>query len=222
MGVRGIAIATSISYFSAWLLTTIYHLFFIPKIKKAIMCPGREIWRRWSQYLKISLPTAVLTCASYWAFNILAVFAGIIGVSELAAQTIITTLSAIIIQVPVGLAEGVCAVSGNCIGAGNVALAKRFVSLIAKVAVGIILAISSLLYLLSDRIAGIFTHEEEVVILTGRVIQVVAGVYLLDSLQVYLCGPIRALGIQGNVANCALVGLWLFGIPLAILLGFTL
>ena len=164
----------------------------------------------------------MLTCASYWAFNILAVFAGIIGVSELAAQTIITTLSAIIIQVPVGLAEGVCAVSGNCIGAGNVALAKRFVSLIAKVAVGIILAISSLLYLLSDGIAGIFTHEEEVVIMTGRVIQVVAGVYLLDSLQVYLCGPIRALGIQGNVANCALVGLWLFGIPLAILLGFTL
>ena len=85
MGVRGIAIATSITYFSAWFLTTIYQHVFIPKIRKAIMCPGREIWRRWNQYLKISLPTAVLICASYWAFNILAVFAGIIGVSELAA-----------------------------------------------------------------------------------------------------------------------------------------
>ena len=107
-----------------------------------------------------------------------------------------------------GLAEGVCAVSGNAIGANNVALAKRFVSLVAKITAGIVLFISFLLYLLSQEIAEIFTHEEEVTVLTSRVIQLVSVLYLLDSMQVYLCGPIRALGVQGKVANFALLSLW--------------
>ena len=161
-----------------------------------------------------------MVCASWWAFDILSVFAGIIGVSELAAQTIVTTLSSIIIQVPMGLAEGVCAVSGNAIGANNVTLAKRFVSLVAKITAGIVLLISFLLFLLSKEIAEIFTHEEDVTNLTSQVIELVSVIYLLDSMQVYLCGPIRALGIQGNVANFALLSLWIIGIPLACLLGF--
>ena len=149
MGVRGIAIATSISQFTSWLLLTIYQHTCLSKIKKALFFPGVEIWRRWNQYLKISLPNSVMVCASWWAFEILTILAGLIGVSEQAAQTLITTLSGLIIQIPSGLAEGVCAVSGNCIGASNVTLGKRFVSLVAKVTAAIVLVISFLLYILS-------------------------------------------------------------------------
>ena len=97
MGVEGLALATSITHFTCWLLTTIYSSFCIPKIRKAFFCPGREAFRHWCSYLQLSLPTSVMECASWWAFQILSVFAGIIGVTEQAAQTIVATICGLII-----------------------------------------------------------------------------------------------------------------------------
>jgi len=85
MGVQGLGIATSITYFTCWLLITVYSHFCIPKIRKAFYCPGKESFRHWWQYLKISLPNTVMVCATYWAFQILTLLAGVIGVPEQAA-----------------------------------------------------------------------------------------------------------------------------------------
>ena len=161
-----------------------------------------------------------MICALWWAFEILTLLAGMIGVSEQATQTIITTLSALVIQVPLGLSEGVCAVSGNCIGADNVALAKRFVNLVAFITAGFVILIAGIMFFSSSQIANLFTHDKDVLQITIRIIQFVAVLYVVDALQVYLCGPIRALGIQNKAANIAMGALWFFGIPLACLLAF--
>lgn len=104
-----------------------------------------------------------------------------IGVSEQAAQTIVTTLSGLIIQVPLGLGEGVCAVAGNCIGANNIALGKRFVNLIAKVTACLALIISVTLFFCSEKIAGLFTRDEDVIEMTSLVFKVVSCLNLLDT-----------------------------------------
>ena len=82
MGVEGIAVATSITYFTCWLLTTIYSHLCIPKIRKALFCPGSEAFRHWWPYMSLSLANTVMVCSTYWAFQILTVLAGTIGVSE--------------------------------------------------------------------------------------------------------------------------------------------
>ena len=47
-----------------------------------------EALRDWGQYLSISLPATAMICAEWWALEVLAIFAGILGVMELASQTI--------------------------------------------------------------------------------------------------------------------------------------
>ena len=73
-----------------------------------------------------------MICSEWWAFEVLTVFAGIIGVTELATQTILITLVATIFMVPLGIQEATGGIIGNCIGAGNVELARRFFSIISK------------------------------------------------------------------------------------------
>lgn len=82
-----------------------------------------------------------------------------IGVSEQAAQTIVTTLSSLIIMIPMGQAEACSAISGNCIGANNVWLGQRFSKLIGKVTAFIVLIIATSVYFLRDKIAIMFTSD---------------------------------------------------------------
>ena len=65
-----------------------------------------------------------------------------------------------------------------------------------KVVALIVLLIATLLFFLSPLLPGMFTEDSYVVQIASNVLKLVTFVYLFDSLQIYLCGPIRALGIQ--------------------------
>ena len=58
------------------------------QINIALAPINKDAFKGWCEYLKISLPTTVMICAEYWAFEILTIFAGIIGVTELASMTL--------------------------------------------------------------------------------------------------------------------------------------
>ena len=83
-----------------------------------------------------------MMCAEWWAFEILSILAGILGVVELASQTINFNMIALLFMIPLGIQEATCAIIGNCIGANNVPLAKRFFSMINKIITIAVLVIS--------------------------------------------------------------------------------
>lgn len=65
-----------------------------------------------------------------------------------------------------------------------------------KLVASIVLLIATLLFFLSPILPEIFTEDNNVVQIASNVLKLATFVYLIDSLQVYLCGPIRALGVQ--------------------------
>ena len=56
--------------------------------------------------------------------------------------------------------------------------------------------------------------------MSPHVIKLLCLVYLVDSAQAYLCGPIRALGITDKASTIALGSMYIVGLPLACLLAF--
>ena len=60
-------------------------------------------FRNWGAYLKISIPATVMLCAEWWAFEVLMVLAGTLGVASLAAQTIIVSVTATMFMIPLGI-----------------------------------------------------------------------------------------------------------------------
>ena len=172
--------------------------------------------------MKLSIPSTVMMCAEWWAFEILSILAGILGVVELASQTINFNMIALLFMIPLGIQEATCAIIGNCIGANNVPLAKRFFSMINKIITVAVLIISVVTFLAREQIAACFTGDPEVREMSERLIMVTAFMIIFDGAQGYLQGPIRALGLQQRASYFAITSYWVIAIPISLIFSFWL
>ena len=129
MGIVGLAIATSIKD-AILLMAVVVYACCSSQISQTLQRVDSDAFKEWGQYLKVSLPTTIMMCSEWWAFEILTVIAGTLGVTELACQIIIMNMAATLFMVPLGIQEATCGIIGNCIGANNVPLAKRFFNMI--------------------------------------------------------------------------------------------
>ena len=102
LGVQGLGIATMISYFFMFLITAIY-MISIKALRESLQWPNKDSFTNWGEYLRISLPSAVMMVAEGWAFNILGVFAGLIGVIDMASFTLLLSLNGILFRSCMGI-----------------------------------------------------------------------------------------------------------------------
>jgi multidrug resistance protein, MATE family len=119
MGLRGLGLAMSITNFNILLIVLVY-CFCYKQISIALRKPDIESFKGWYEYLSIALPSTVIICSEWWAFEILTIISGLISIEAQAVQTIVTSGCAILFEIPLGYQEAACALIGNCIGAGNV------------------------------------------------------------------------------------------------------
>ena len=81
MGVEGLGIATLCSYFTMVVIMVTYANC-IPSIKPALFWPTRASFTGWKEYLRLSIPAAVMQCAEVWAIEVMIFVAGLLGVVE--------------------------------------------------------------------------------------------------------------------------------------------
>mmetsp|Transcript_19650 Transcript_19650/g.23290 ORF Transcript_19650/g.23290 Transcript_19650/m.23290 type:complete len:208 (-) Transcript_19650:121-744(-) len=163
-----------------------------------------------------------MLCSAWWAFEVLTIMGGILGVTELASLTICLNIHAFLFRVPLGMTEAASALLGNAIGANNVRLAKRFASLIAKIVVTVITLLGAVTILARAAIVNFFTSSdnETLVGLTTQLMIVLGSCFMFDGMQAAMHGPIRALGLQKRASLIAITSYWLLGLPVAALLAF--
>lgn len=83
-GIRGLAYASSIKDF-VLIMTVMIYGNCSEKIRPALSMPDSDSFRGWGEYLKIALPSTVMICAEWWAWGVVTVFAGAMGVPEQAS-----------------------------------------------------------------------------------------------------------------------------------------
>jgi MATE family multidrug resistance protein len=87
LGVPGAALALNFTYISNYVIQELY----VNVLRKDTFADytaplfGEESFLDWSRYIKLAVPTTFLLCIEWWAFEFIVIFAGIIGVKELAA-----------------------------------------------------------------------------------------------------------------------------------------
>jgi len=84
MGIQGIGIATSITYFSDFILITIY-VGKLENLKESWFLPTRDCFVGLFEFLKIGIPSAAMLCLEWWSYEIMTLLAGYISVSAMAA-----------------------------------------------------------------------------------------------------------------------------------------
>lgn len=72
--------------------------------------------KEWGAYLRVGIPGAFMLCFEWWAFELLAIFTGYMGVEALAAEVVIINLVSTIFMMPLGISFAASSLTGNFIG----------------------------------------------------------------------------------------------------------
>jgi len=61
-----------------------------------------------------------MLCFEWWAFEVIAIFAGMMSVTDLAAQVVIINIIGLVYMIPLGIQYSASLLVGNQIGKGNI------------------------------------------------------------------------------------------------------
>ncbi len=211
LGVAGAAISTSTCQF--------LQLGIVAYAVARIPVEG-EISRRWNsadirRALRVGLPTALQVTAEVGIFALVALLAGRMGTVDLAAHQLVITLASFtftIGSVRVGLAVG-----------ARDPVATRRAGHAAFIGAALVMSIGALLFIsIPSLLARMLTNQPSV-IAAAIPLFFVAGLFQFsDGLQAAGIGALRGAADTRFAFFSNLVGYWIVGLPLSLLLGFRL
>lgn len=127
LGVYGGSLGISLSQIENALFFVIYAYFRTPEHTCFHGFQFKEMFSGWYAYLTIALPATVMLCCEWWAFEVVAIFAGMLPDPDLtlAIQGICLSIcAAIFCTIPLGLGIATTTRVGYYLGAGDVSSAK--------------------------------------------------------------------------------------------------
>ncbi|CAG8561462.1 4914_t:CDS:2 [Cetraspora pellucida] len=218
LGFIGAPIATTLTNWLMLFLTFLY----IQHID------GYDAWggwthlsfKDWSSFTKLALPGMLTSCADWWIYELIALFAGYFGSISLASHRLILTIALILYQIPHSLAVAASNRVGNLLGAGlpNRASIATNTSLLLAV-IGAACNAMVLLYF-RESLGYFFTHDEDVVKMVASILPLAAIFQFSDSVGNIGSGVLRGQGRLKMVAAIFLPAFYLIGLPLGLMFAF--
>ncbi|XP_074244371.1 multidrug and toxin extrusion protein 2 isoform X7 [Saimiri boliviensis] len=242
LGIRGSAYANIISQFAQ----TVFLLLYI-MLKKLHL----ETWAGWSSqclqdwgpFFSLAVPSMLMICIEWWAYEIGSFLMGLLSVEDLSAQAVIYEVATVTYmrhtdgsgytaapltvlfyhwsQIPLGLSIGVCVRVGMALGAADTVQAKRSAVSGVLLIVGISLVLGTLIGILKNQLGHIFTNDEDVIALVGQVLPVYSVFHLFEAVCCVYGGVLRGTGKQAFGAAVNAITYYVIGLPLGILLTFV-
>ncbi|KAI1000560.1 putative transporter [Podosphaera aphanis] len=217
-GLIGAPIATGISYWVSFILLVMYARFFT----------GFECWGGWSRaclvnitiFARLAVLGVVHVGTEWWAFEIVALVAGRLGTTPLAAQSVIMTTDQIMNTIPFGIGVATSARVGNLLGARNPRGAARAANIAACLSVITGALVLVILMIVRKFYARLFNDDAAVIKLTAEVMPWVALFQIADGLNGSCGGSLRGMGKQHIGAIVNIVSYYILALPLGIWLAF--
>jgi MATE family multidrug resistance protein len=172
--------------------------------------------------LGLGLPIGMQFSLEMGVFALTALFIGWFGEAELGGHQVALQFAAMSFMVPLGLSMAAAVRVGWAVGRGDMASARRVVS-VALAAGGAVMAAFMVLFsAVPARLAGLLTDMPEVVARAAVLLPIAAVFQVGDGLQVAAIGCLRGLGDTRTPMLVNVVGFWLVGLPTGCGLAFGL
>jgi len=177
-------------------------------------------WEKLKQILTIGGPAALQLLLEMAAWSGLTVIAGWLAPAALAAHQIILNFASITFMVPLGIAQAASVGVGHAVGAGDAGRARRAGWHALWLGVGFMSLAGLVIFLFPAQLIGIYTHDPSVTEAGRDIFWLVAGFEVFDGTQTVMTGVLRGIGSTRFSMVVNLIGYWVFGLPLGILLAF--
>ncbi len=187
-----------------------------PRGARFVIEPAR-IWK----LARLGLPAALQFMLEVGVFTAVAMLAGRISPSALAANQIVLSIASFFFMIPYGLASAAAVRVGQAVGrrdrvgvrgAGRAALALALTAAAAIIA---------LFVGLPHLLLRIFTADPGVLALGATLLLLCALFQPFDGFQVVATGALRGIGDTRTPMWCNLAGHWLIGLPFGYVLCFS-
>ncbi|XP_077578248.1 multidrug and toxin extrusion protein 1 [Stigmatopora nigra] len=220
MGVVGSALANTVSQLSMAGILYVYILW--RRLHKGTWAGWSiECLQDWGSFIHLAIPSMVMMCVEWWAFEIAIFLAGLVSEVELGAQSVIYQLSNIAFMFPLGFSVAGTVRVGNALGAGNTQLAKLSAKLSVFCAVSVSICFAIIMGSLRNYVAYIFTDDEQIRQLVAEVMKFYAPFMLMEATSAAAGGVIRGTGTQKVGAISSVVGYFGVCLPVGVSLMFA-
>lgn len=198
-------------------------LFLYVRFVDGYQCWGgfdKRALRNWMPMIKLALPGLVMVLAEFLAFEILTLSSSWLGPTELAAQSVLGSITGLTFQIPFPISVAASTRIANLIGATLAVPAKTA----AKVAVAFSIVVGVfnllLLSLLREWIPRLFTPDKDVIRMVSALLPLCATFQVFDALATNCNGILRGLGRQEIGGYVGLFAYYLVGMPISFGTGF--
>uniref|UniRef100_F7HN24 Multidrug and toxin extrusion protein n=1 Tax=Macaca mulatta TaxID=9544 RepID=F7HN24_MACMU len=220
LGVIGSAVANLISQYTLALLLFFYILG--KKLHQATWGGwSLECLQDWASFLRLAIPSMLMLCMEWWAYEVGSFLSGILGMVELGAQSIVYELAIVVYMVPAGFSVAASVRVGNALGAGDMEQARKSSTVSLLITVLFAVAFSVLLLSCKDLVGYIFTTDRDIINLVAQVVPIYAVSHLFEALACTSGGVLRGSGNQKVGAIVNTVGYYVVGLPIGITLMFA-
>lgn len=221
LGAPGSAVASSLSRFvmAGALLAVAW------PVLRDLLVPRRQgilLLRPLLRMLGIGAPIGIQFQLEFGAFAVIGIFMGWIGTTAIAGHQVAITLAAYAFMVPVGIAAAGSVRVGQEVGRGDADGARRAAG--ASLALGLVFMCgTAALFLGFPAFLGSLFSADTAVVAVVAILLPIAGIFqVFDGLQAVAAGILRGLGETRAPMMANLLGFWVLGIPLSLVLGFGL
>jgi multidrug resistance protein, MATE family len=173
------------------------------------------------QILRVGTPIGLHLCAEVGVFALAGFLAGRFGAASLAAHQVALSYGSLTFTFAVGLGNAGSVRVGYAVGARNTPLARHTGFLAFAIGTGFMGCMAVLLLLFPGPLVAVMTNSPEVARLAIPLLAITALFQVSDGIQGVGAGVLRGAGDTHFTFIANLVGHWLIGLPVALLLGFV-
>ncbi|KLU92699.1 MATE efflux family protein subfamily [Magnaporthiopsis poae ATCC 64411] len=191
---------------------------------------GKQCWKgftwkafsNWGPMIKLALPGMIMIEAQFSVLEILTIAAGQLGTAQLAAQSVLVTVTSTSFNVPFPLAIATSTRVANLIGAnlGDAARKTAKVAIVAACAVG--LFNMTVLITLRRQLPAVFTDDSKVISIASQAMLVCAIMQIFDALAAVSHGILRGVGRQAIGGYANLFSYYFVALPVSLSTAFAL
>ncbi|KAG8366062.1 hypothetical protein BUALT_Bualt17G0036900 [Buddleja alternifolia] len=175
-------------------------------------------------FVRLSVASAVMLCLEIWYFTALILFAGYLKDAEVSvdALSICVNILGWTSMVALGFNAAISVRVSNELGACHPRTAKFSVTVVVVSSCLIALCISIIIIIFQNQYPSLFTNNSAVKNVVYELTPLLAFCIVLNNVQPALSGVAIGAGWQSLVAYVNIACYYLFGIPLGLVLGYTL
>ncbi|XP_044057759.1 multidrug and toxin extrusion protein 1-like [Siniperca chuatsi] len=180
-----------------------------------------ESLQEWGSYMKLAIPSTLMTCFEWWVYEFGGFFAGMLSEDELAAQHAVIMVAFITYMFPLGIQAAACARVGNALGAGDTARAI-LISKMSLALAGSFAVVEGLVLGSTKTVIGfIFTSDEKIIGLVSHLMNAYCFLQFFDGLVCVCTGIFLGTGKQKIPAVANFIGYYGIGLSLSVTLMFV-